>query len=534
MAMTLTELVRATTPDLNPETCGGYVRHRSRNFENYVNSIFRVMAARLPPSIVYHPIVPVSPADEFNAIAHRYTERKSYDFARTDTYLVKATFTYDGAELHPVYIRIPYFNQGDILHLYGAAYSACPVLADKSITIKSDTIFVPLTCDRFIFTRERFGYTRNDTRGGGYIYHSPIHHMAKARQKLKTAEKTTTLHYLLSKFGLTKTLERLNLVGAQFGIDDAGYNRWRKAGYMVYGYDPRAMVRRQRSVYQPEPPIWFAFPPETPRVVADTFAASFYYMYHYNPHRFALSDMDDTTLWKIILGRAIFDSTQSDAVVLTQVNDHLSSVDRFVDDVSRLRFAEDGIIVEDFYDVLAHISCNIVEYIANVSKTSTSMYNKTLMVEFYYFEDVIKNVFKTLYDIQKLFTHKKPSFDEVRNRFRKLFTMDGVLNLNRSEHPEVESASSPTPCMAYKLTSRLAQRAGQTKGSKRGTHFDPFTSALDASIAEVGNYLCITKSEPTGRGHLNPFVKISPEGYIVRNEKYRELIDRTQKRLERR
>lgn len=531
--MTLTELVRATTPDLNPETCGGYVRHRSQNFENYLNSIFRVMAARLPPSLTYQPITMVSPAEEFEAIAYRYSDRKTYDFSRTDTYLVKATFLYDGQPLNPVYIRVPYLNQGDILHLYGAAYSACPVLADKSITIKRDTIFVPLTCDRFIFTREQFWYTLNGARGSGYIYHSPIHHLAKPRQKLKMAEKTTTLHYLLAKFGLSETLTRLGLLGASFGVDDEGYTRWRNAGYLVYGHDARQPVRRVKAQYTPEIPLWFAFPPETPRVVADTFAASFYYMYSYNPHRFVLSDMEDTDLWKIILGRAIFEATQSDAVVLTQVNDHLKSVDRFVDDVSRVRFAEDGILVDDFYDLLIGISCNIVAYIAKMSQTSTSMYSKTLMVEYYYFEDVIKNVFKALYDIQKLFTHKKPSYEEVRSRFRTLFRTDSVLNLNRAEHPEVESASSPTPCMAYKLTSRLAQRAGQSKGSKRGTHFDPFSSALDASIAEVGNYLCITKSEPTGRGHLNPFVKISAEGHIVRSNVYRELIDITQRRLER-
>lgn len=534
--MNLTELVRETTPNLNPDTCGGYVRYRSQHFETYLNSIFRVMVSRLPDSITCQPLVRVDPEEEFKYMSQRY-ERKSYDFSRTDTYMMKTTFHYNGEKLSDAYIRLPYFNQGDIIYLYGAAYSACPVLTDKSISLKGNTVFVPLTCDRFIFTRESFSYVRNGVRDVGYLLYSPIHHLAKTLSNSKVSQKTTIIHYLLAKFGLTETLTKLRMSGTVFGIDEEGYSEYRAKGYAMYSYDARRTLPRNVSKhmasYAAEPPIWFAIPESVPRSIADGFAASFYYLYMYNMHRVSLLEVDDTTLFQIILGRTIFPNGETDVMVLNKVTDHLKVVDNFMDDFSRFRFAQDNIHVETFYDVLVFLACDLYTYLEGYNQNSTSMYNKMLMVEFYYFEDVIKGIFRTMYEIQNCFARREPPLKELINFFNRKFPTDRILALNQSAHPEVESVSSSTPCMAYKLTTRLAKRTGKAAKSAGGAQFDPVVSALDASIAEVSNYLCITKAEPTGRGQLNPFVRINAEGGIIRNNEFRELIDHTQKRLER-
>ncbi|MNS51505.1 hypothetical protein D3C72_841830 [compost metagenome] len=56
---------------------------------------------------------------------------------------------------------------------------------------------------------------------------------------------------------------------------------------------------------------------------------------------------------------------------------------------------------------------------------------------------------------------------------------------------------------------------------------------LDASIAEIGQYKNQPKSAPDGRSRIGTHVKLGKDGTIIRRDDCRELIDKTQERIQR-
>jgi len=61
---------------------------------------------------------------------------------------------------------------------------------------------------------------------------------------------------------------------------------------------------------------------------------------------------------------------------------------------------------------------------------------------------------------------------------------------------------------------------------------DP-SKRLHVSVAEVGGYSNLPKSEPSGRSRLNPCVRIDDKGVVIRNPERIEMLDSIQEMIRR-
>jgi hypothetical protein len=81
----------------------------------------------------------------------------------------------------------------------------------------------------------------------------------------------------------------------------------------------------------------------------------------------------------------------------------------------------------------------------------------------------------------------------------------------------------------------LTPQSGSSRLSSRKDRAvinDP-AKRLSVSVAEVGNAFAITKSDPSGRSRINLHVQIAPNGLVIRNEKFRTMLDEIEQKIKR-
>jgi hypothetical protein len=99
----------------------------------------------------------------------------------------------------------------------------------------------------------------------------------------------------------------------------------------------------------------------------------------------------------------------------------------------------------------------------------------------------------------------------------------------------LSTTSSPGDNKAFKLTAILIPQSSSHKGAggkDRGVINDP-SKRLHVSVAEIGGYSNLPKSEPSGRARLNPCVWLTDKYVVMRNEYLRPLLDKVQQMIKR-
>lgn len=532
--MNIKQLVDEVTPKFNPDIARGYVRTQAATVDWYVDSVWKAAAESLPAGLTYNGCKSSTPEEAYKETAAKRNGGMRYEFSKSDIYMNQYNFSLHGVPIKPKFICLPFFRDGGLMKIMGSTYTIAPTLADRSISVTSRNIFVPLPRDKLLFHRMLHTFYENGRRTLGYVFWCKLYrdgNVKVAHAKKTVVLKTTIIHYLLARYGLAETIKRLDLPNMKRGLDEESKSYYRKKGYVIFESD-----RRKLTGYRGDAPptlLWFAVKPEAVDVQVRNFVASMFYIADHFPDRVQAEYLDHPGRWTLILAHSIFASRERETTLLELVTAHLNSVENYVDIVSKNWFKQDGLNIATFYELLAEISKTYAQRSIHAAETSTSMYEKRFLVHRYVLSDIVDMIFRTVYALQTKFKNKGDAItvDDVEQVFRTKFVSRAIIKLNRSNHPEAESASNPTPCMAYSLTTRAVLQSNiSTRSSEI---FDPFTMGLDASIAEVGNFLGASKSEPTGRRHLNVYTNVDPSGNIIRNEKFRELLDLAQAQLQR-
>lgn len=536
---TLQELIREEVPKINPDIAAGYVGTQQHTFEPFISGVVQAVSRRLPPSIEYHGCRRCTPEEEYRfATKNRYNST-TYEFAPSTFYLMRFDFSYQNQPLSPLYLYMPYLEAFDVMRIRGSKYSVCGVLADRFISVTNEGIFVPLTCDRLNFARLPHRFYENGKRKLDYVIYSSIYHNEKTKptgSKATVTMKTCVLHYLLCEYGLAKTAQSLGIKTLVYGTTQAEKDRHRENGYVIFESDGLKPKGYRDGEYRPSK-LWLGVKREEADADGEShahvirgFVASFYYIVDHFPNRTVVEHLESIDFWRILLGHAIFADRIPEGTLLNQIQLHMDTLSRYVDSLSIMWASMSGLVIEDFQDILIYLMKTYTKQMISSAESSASMYGKSLLVHRFIFDDIVQMLFRMLYGILPLFSKKSPTHSEVDKAFRQTFKPFLINQLNREHHPEVESVSVASPCAAFRMTSRVVLQANAV-GQKSST-FDPHVMGLDASIAEVCNYMAITKNEPTGRGQINVYANVQ-DGNIVRSEEFRELLDHVQQYFKR-
>lgn len=535
--MNITQLVKESTPKFNPVISRGYVTSQLRDVETYVDNILRSANKSMPEGLVFVQSRRCTPEEQYKESSAKKNGGMRYEFSKSDIYMVRYDFSYKGEPLKPVFICLPFVKDGGLMKIMGSTYSVAPVLADRSISVTSRNIYVPVPRDKLLFQRMTHIFRQNGNRQMGYVFWAKLYRDDKV--KVSRAKKTVDMrcaiiHYLLGKFGLGETINRLGLPQMFYGVGYEGRDSYPSDEWTLYETDGV----RQRGYKGNSAPtrLWLVCRNRDVSVLVHNFIAALFYIVDHFPDRVDEQSLDAPLRWTRLLAHCIFASRERETVLLDLIVAHQNSVEQYVDIVATNWFKQDGLDIENFYDLIAEIFRTYPERAINAASNSTSMYGRRLLVHRYVLADIVNMIFKTVYVLQtkaKSIVDKGniPTAADMEMVLKQKFSTRAIIKLNRSNHPEVESVSSPTQSMAYRLTTRTVLQSNIS--SQGGDCFDAYTMGLDASIAEVANFYGSSKAEPTGRGVLSLYLNVGPTGNIIRDERFRDLIDSTQRLLQR-
>ena len=531
--------INQDTPRFNPAIAEGLARKQLESVEQYIDRVMRCAEVSFPPGLKYISCARCTPIEEYNIATMRRNTTQQFELARCDMYLMKYFFELHGEELKPRYLYLPYVNEAGLIYMMGSLFSVSPVIADHAISVGKDQLFIPLNRDKLTFMRFLYHFRVDGQRDSAYVVWSQIYHPPTVRipgkSRKTTMARTSNMHYLLCKYGFTRTFTEQAEAEAYCGYPDTINNeRYPVEDWVICEsahLKPRGVNAR---MYRPST-VWVAIRRSQYDLTTASMIAAFFYIADHFPDRVVPSDVDNVALWRVLLGHVYFSNTESEGKLLNKFNAHMASLDGYVDGMVREWFREDGIHVDDIYELLMHLIKTYPYRITNSSRQISSMYGKRLTILRYLLIDIIKAIFEMLFAIQKAAQSPKGlTKKDVDSIMTRKLKPRMIVHINQP-HAEVASVSSPTDNMIFKITSNIVLQSRARGGAAAKSKSTPFdnTKILDASIAEVGSYQHLPKTEPTGRNRINPCLGLGPDGAIEPNPKWAPLLSSVQREIER-
>lgn len=518
-------------PKLNHHVMAGLACLYMPKTEEYLDKVFRSAARSFPEGLRYEGYEPCSPYEEFEEVTKVRTNKRVFDLARSDLYYVKYNFSFNGIKLRSRYIYLPFVNDGGVMSLGGSKYHITPVLSDKVISPESDSIFVRLLRDKITFRRCLHTLVIDGIRETTHVVWSPIYRKSKDKKKVPATTKanTSVAHYLFAKYGFVETFRRFAGFVPIVGEEEITTDLYPKDQWVICetsGVKPKTFLG---ELYMPTK-IRLAIPRANWNSMTKALVVGFYYVVDHFPARFKPGYLDEssvgkTSLWMILLGCIIFSGLYGENKLYADVKEHFASLDDYLDTIIIDKLKESGYEVNDFYDLLALILDHFNAMVLESGDSANSMFGKSLEVLYYVLYDITSSIFKVNFRLSKQASKRKLTPDDINEIFNRNLRPGAIFGLSSGKIVS-ESVSYSGDHMYPKITSRITEQEslpGATRGSRKRLTVGP-EKHLDVSMIEAGSILFLSKSNPTPKHHINPYVKIDlSTGTIVPKPEFEAL-----------
>ena len=534
-----TSLVRALSrdvPQLNPSIANGLACEHLSYSESYLDQVFASASKGFPAGLAYSHCQRCTPVEEFEFISKKKGTKRTIDIAKSNIYLMKYYFTYNGNLMHPRYIFLPYVDDGAFIHLGGARFNISPILSDRVISIGVSDIFVRLLRDRLTFKRTPHSFMMDGKREIVQVTHSEIYHTSNLASKIRPTVKaeSTLMHYLLCKYGFTDTFLKFGKCNPIIGGPEINNNVYPENEWVICSSIQIKPKGFGRSFYEPTI-IRIAVKRSEMTPIVKYMIAGFFYIVDHFPSRIkpVHEYLDSTRLWKVLLGHIIFSGSIHEGKLFDDINDHISSLDEYLDTLIIYKLRDIGVSVTNIYELFGMVIEYFNDWLLGAADNVASMYNKELSIVYYVLYHITSAIFK-LYFKLKAASKKVLSEKEIISNMNTTLRTGLIFSITRM-HGEVSTTTSSGDNKALKITSLLVGQESSNKlnaRKKRVVISDP-SKRLHVSVAEIGNSHAITKSDPSGRSKLNACLQIGADGIVLRNPKFIELLDDIQRTIAR-
>lgn len=529
--------VDADTPPLNELVANGLAVEHMTHAERYIDDVWRSVAKEFPAEFQYLGCRRCTHTEEYRETVRKRSVRSTYDVAQTSFYMMQYNFAFQGQKLKPKYIYLPFVTENCTIYISNGRYLVSPVLADRVISVGLNYVFIRLLRDRMTFEKLNHHFKVNDERETVSVVWSNVYHKTEQMKKLKNPlkMKCTLAHYLFCKYGFTETMERFAhtkpIVGDHNTIDSRTYppdqwvicksNQTKPKGVGFGPWTPsnlRIAIRKEDFERSP---------------MAKNLVAGLFYVVDYFPERFEDPRWVDDTRWMMILmGQIIWAPSVPEGRLANDCAAHIASLDDYIDSIMIDKFKEIDRPVGDLYELFAMLVENFNQWLLEGADKINSMYGKELNVIGFLLETLTFLIVRLNFRL-KAAAKKELKLRDVENALQQV--KQGALFSLVKTSGCLSTTSSPGDNKAFKLTTILIPQTASQKGvggKDRGVIDDP-TKRLHISVAEIGGAFNIPKSEPSGRARLNPHVRLSENGLVLRHDDLIDRLDTVEEKIKR-
>ncbi len=120
----LMALIKDNTPKMNYDVVNGYSTLKLKGAPDYINRIFKWAYTSMEAfcGVRYEGYEICTPREEFNFVTKPRQSRRSVNIGESSLYMVKFFFTYRGEKLDPIFLYLPFCEDGNIMYLGGTRY----------------------------------------------------------------------------------------------------------------------------------------------------------------------------------------------------------------------------------------------------------------------------------------------------------------------------------------------------------------------------------------------------------------------------
>lgn len=527
-------LVSKHTPQANPHVMNGLAETYMQHAEAYIDSVFQSASRSFPAGLEYVGFARCTETEEYNEITRLKNNKRTFDLARSNLFLVKYHFKFEGKELPPRYIYLPFVEPGGIIYLGGSCFHLSPVLTDKVISPGMNSIFVRLLRDKVNFERCYHSFVLNGVNETVQIVWSRIYRRSTEIKKMPVTTKANTsiVHYLLAKFGFHEMFERFCGFRPIIGGEELDEKSYPASDWMICESSqikPKTFVG---DFYNPCR-IRIVVPKHCWNSFTQSLVAGFFYVADHFPDAVKPAFVDSKSQWMVLLGNIIFSGVYGAGKLHDDIQEHFYSLDEYVDGLVIKKLEEIGHSINDFYDLMALILRHFDSWVINAADNMISLYGKTMEVLYYVLYDITSAIFRTNFRLNKLATKKKLTDKEIVEVMNKQLKMGVIYGLTRA-NIAVSSVSYSGDNKYPKITSVVAMQqsiSGATRGRRARVVVDS-SKRIHTSMVEAGSLLFLSKSNPTPAVRANMYLNMDlATGTIMPKPKFEEIRQKTERML---
>lgn len=520
---------------MNREVMQGLAISQMNLLEEYLDAQIRSVCDGLPSSVRYVGYARCTADEEFNEITKVRNNRRTFDLAKSSVYLVKFNFEFVDqlGQIHPIvrYIFLPFVNNAGIMCIGGTQYHIVPVLSDKVFTPGRDSIFVRLMQDRNNMFRIYHTLTIDGKRESRYVIWAVIYRGENKDSRISrtTNAKTSLTHYLFGKYGFSETFMRYAGAVPVVGGDEITKENYPEKDWIICESTGVKPVTCTDKLYQ-QTPIKLAVKRSDWNPSMETLIVGFYYVVDHFPSRFkpAVKHLDMASEWKILIGFIRFSAQYGENKLHSDIMEHYETVDGYLDTVAKVKLAEEGIHLENYYDLLHYIQLNFNNMMRANESNGLSVYGKTLEVLSYLLYDILYGFVMVKFRLCKIMNRKKSlTLKDVTENFHRRVKMGGVFRLS-SGKIITDPVSYGGDNIYPKITAIVAEqenRAGANRGTSDRVVVGP-QHRIHLSMVTVGSVLNLPKSNPTPLARINPWITLDEKtGTVLPNPKFQKLLE---------
>lgn len=526
------KLVREVIPKFNPVIAGGVATEHFKELEAYLNQIIKDASNHFPEGLKYHGCRRATPEEEVRFILEDKASTKgshwTVEIAKSTVYLMIYEFEYEGEKIeHKLYL--PFLVKGAQIWIRGTANTIIPVLTAPVFSVEGlkQQIFLKLLMNKLAFKRVNYPVIMDDINLNIGVAWAKIHRInpkEQAHYDTKKDESVRMYHatamYLFCEYGLEEAFRRYCGIDIKLSINEPiNYPDNNRSDFIEFRTTGRKPTSVKTKYYQPHG-VTLAIPKEAKEdTMAIALVGGFFYIAdNYPDYMLSIEEFNDTSFWKVLLGKMCLQTKDNIANLLSEAERHMDNVRRMLDAQQRTDLNRADINVENMIDLLAYVAGNFSQILRN--EENGNLYGKRLLILRNILEDIIKGVNMLTF---KAGSNKAISSKTIKQDIARFLVSDRILSVQKM--PCTETIMSPSDCMAFSHTCKFLLQNNISKSKKSGVfNVNDQDKHLHASVLEIGSYQAIKDSEPTGRQLLNMYQVTSPSGITRQNPELKDKI----------
>ena len=527
----------ARIADLNLDVARGLANTHLKSAAAYVNSILESAFRNHPQGLEYIGMSRATPHEEFQEYSRKRkaknsqkTQFRSYDLSKSTKAVYKIHFRHKGTDLENVFLAVPYADNARGLYVRGTRYNVSPVINDVVFSVGTDSVFCRLMRARVSFKNTSHRFIADGDIALSTIIYSSLHNEKQppVKERLVTCH-TSLLLYTFAKMGYSKAMEHYLGFVPDIGEGEAFLDAHPNTEWVICRSLERQPKTSRLDKYEPVKTFLAVRREDFSLKVKDIVGGYFYIADNFS-NKLETDHLEDTLMWRTLLGYSLFARTDHYGRIIQRTNNHMSSLDNYIDTIVTNKLMDMGYECTDIYTFFGIIQDEYAKWRMGVSDSIITAYGKELSVLYWVMLDITSSIFKLYFNLTN--GDKEMSTTDVKKAISQHLGITQFYMLSSGKHAELSNEVTTSTIAPFKLTSAVVPQAETARDRSEKSHKTVSTTdeskAMHISIMEVHSHVEIQKAEGTGRTKLNPFVRTDPKGRILRWEKHRAEMDHAQ------